>query len=106
MIEVPFAGYRLALLRLLRSRRLSAASRRATACFARVQHEAGFLMPSKTFLILRRPRSGRLEGRRALMQSNSDQPARRAAISAASFNAAIRLSGRAMPLPAMLKAVL
>ena len=51
-------------------------------------------MPSKTFLIPRRPRSGRLEGRGALAQWNTDQPALRAAISAASFSAAIRLAGR------------
>src|SRR5213595_2081085 len=38
--------------RLLRSRRLAAASRRATARFARAQDQAVFLMPSTIHLIL------------------------------------------------------
>src|SRR6266576_4338960 len=42
--------------RLLRSRRLAAASRRATARFARAQDEAVFLMPSTIHLILRSAR--------------------------------------------------
>src|SRR6266851_581056 len=43
--------------------------RPSTARFARAQDEAACSMPYKTYLILRRPRSGRLEGRTAVLQS-------------------------------------